>query len=274
MKRVLGVVGMVVGTIGIVLSLAMIVVVWMGRGVVNEELASFIAPIDRGLERAETALGEVEGRLQKMQGGVAQVNATAERLGQTHPVDPRVADAMVDVIERTLGDEYVAIREAYVTVRERTVAALERIEQLSLRFPRLPVPQLPVEELEAIDERLRELDALLRNLRSVIGSVQVPGSELMQRIGTVTQQIETRIGTLASRVNGLESRLDQGQMTLARTQSTLEGWVTQVAIALTGICLYSALLHLSLVLLSRYWAWPPRPAAEADDATHVLVPDA
>jgi hypothetical protein len=261
MKRVLGIGGMIVGAIGIVLSLAMIVVVWMGRGVVNEEVAAFIAPIDRGLERVEAGLGEVEGRLQAMLGAVGQVNAMAERLGQTHPLDPRVADALVDAIERTLGDEYLALRESYVAVRERIAAPLERLEQLSHRFPRLPIPELPVEELQAIDERLREVDTLLRNLRTEVGSIQVPGFDLMQRVATVTQRIETLVGGLASRVSGFKSRVDDAQMALARTQATLEGWVSVGAITLTLLCVYSALLHLSLLLLSRYWVRTPTPAS-------------
>ena len=67
-RRVLGAVGMTLGVIGIIICLASIAGIWIGRGAVNGELASIVAGIDRRLQRVNVALEALESRLERAQG--------------------------------------------------------------------------------------------------------------------------------------------------------------------------------------------------------------
>ena len=80
MKRVRGVIGMTLGVIGIVISLAMLVGTWIGRPSVSSELASISAGIDGRLQRVDAALDELASRLETAQGRVEQASANAMQL--------------------------------------------------------------------------------------------------------------------------------------------------------------------------------------------------
>jgi hypothetical protein len=258
MRRVLGAIGMTLGVIGIVVSLALTVGIWFGRGAVNTELASIVAGIDGRLQRVDAALDALEGRLETAQGRVNQAGANAMQLGQGPAADGPVMDSLREATDR-LVDEYADMRESYVTAREGIVDARERLDQMRRRFPRLPIPQLPGDQLQAIDQRLRDVNASLVQMRLDLGTREGPAERLRDRIVMATNNAATGLGEIVSQVSALESQVDGARTSLEETHSTIEGWVTLGAIILSLLCLYGALLNLCLFVVAR--AWFRRPTA-------------
>src|SRR5262245_45867833 len=90
---------MTLGVVGIVLSLAMIVLIWVGRGMADQALTSYSAAIDSRLERVSTAFGALGGRLDAVGEGGAR-DALAERLAQ-EPASVRLAiQGALQLLER------------------------------------------------------------------------------------------------------------------------------------------------------------------------------
>src|SRR3954470_15857337 len=67
-KRVLGAIGMTLAVIGIIISLANVVGIWVGSGSVRSGVASIGDGIDGRLQRVDTALDELASRLETAQG--------------------------------------------------------------------------------------------------------------------------------------------------------------------------------------------------------------
>src|SRR4051812_13167541 len=147
---------MVLGVIGIVISLGLLIGVWIGRGAVNTELASIVDGIDGRLQRVDAALDQLASRLETAQARANEAITNARQLGQGPLADGPVVDALRETTDQ-LTDTYTDLREWYVTAREGTLDAHERLDQLRQLFPRLPIPELPGDRLQTLDQQLRNL---------------------------------------------------------------------------------------------------------------------
>jgi hypothetical protein len=256
MKRVLGAIGMVLGVIGIAICLALIVGTWIGRGAVSAELASIVAGIDGRLHRVDAALDALEGRLERAQGRVEQSGTIAMQLGRDAAADGPIADALRETADQ-LVDTYGDLRESYVTAREGVVDARERLDQVRQRFPLLPIPELPGDRLQALDQRLRDLNASLVQMRTDLSTREGPVERIRDRIVTATNNVAAGIEEIASQVSDVGARVEGARSSLEETQAAIEGWVTIGAIILSLLCLYGVLLNLCLFVVARAWFRPP-----------------
>ena len=256
MKRVLGAIGMTLGVIGIVVCLASLAGIWIGRAALNDDLASIVAGLDRRLQRVDTALDELESRLERAQGRVEQGGAIAMQLGRDGAADGPIADALRETADG-LVDTYADVRESYVTVREGVLDAHERLDQVRQRFSRLPIPELPGDRLQALDQRLRDVNASLVQMRTDLRTREGPVERLRDRTVMAMNNVAAGIGEIASQMNDFGSRVNVVRASLDEVQATVEGWVTVGAIVLSLLSLYGVLLNLCLFVVARSWFRPP-----------------
>jgi hypothetical protein len=151
------------------------------------------------------------------------------------------------------------MRESFVSAREGIVDTWETLDRLRLRFPILPIPQLPGDRLEALDQRLRDLNASLVQLRTDLRNREGPVERVRDRVVGALNSVSTGLGEAASQVSDVDARVGEARTSLAETQATAEGWVTVAAIVATLLSLYGVLLNLCLFVVGR--AWFRRPAA-------------
>jgi hypothetical protein len=257
-KRALGAIGMTLAVIGIVISAATIIGIWIGRGAVNSELAAIVTGLDGRLQRVDVALDALTGRLETAQGRVDQASATATQLGSGAAADGPVVDALRESTDR-LVDEYADMRESFVSAREGIMDARDVLDRVRLRFPILPIPQLPGDRLDALDQRLRGLNASLVQLRTELGAREGPVERARDRVVAAINTVSTGIGEVASQVSDVDARVGEARTSLTETLDTAERWVTVAAIVATLLSLYGVLLNLCLFVVGR--AWFRRPAA-------------
>jgi chromosome segregation ATPase len=255
-KRVLSGIGMTLAVIGIVISLAMIVGIWSGRGAVSSELASISAGIDGRLQRVDAALDHLTNRLETAQGRVNEASANAMQLGQGSTADGPIVDALGEKADQ-LADDYADMRESFVIAREGIIDARERLDWLRQQFPMLPIPQLSGDQLQALEQRLGDLNASLAQLRIELSTRQGPVAQIRDRVIAALNNVSTGIGEVASQVSAAEARVDGARTSLAETQAAVERWATAGAVVASLLCLYGVLLNLSLFVVARAWFRPP-----------------
>lgn len=256
MKRVLGVIGMTLAVIGIIISVAMIVGIWIGRGAVSSELASISTGIDGRLQRVDAALDQLARRLERAQGRVDGASAVAMKLGEGPAADGPIADALRETADQ-LADDYGNMRDAFATAREGISAASDLLDWVRQHFPMLPIPRLPGDRVQELDQRLTDLNASVTQLRTEMSTRQGPVERLGDRVGATLNNVATSIGEVASQVGGVQARVNDARTTLAETQATAERWVTVGAIVASIFNLYGILLNLCLFVVARAWFRPP-----------------
>jgi methyl-accepting chemotaxis protein len=253
---------MALAVIGIVISVALIVGIWMGRGAVNSELASISAGIDGRLQRVDAALDQLSRRLERAQGRVDGASTVAMKLGEGPVADGPLADALRETTDQ-LADDYADMRDSFATAREGINAASDLLDWVRQRFPMLPIPRLPGDLVQALDQRLTELNASVTQLRTELSTRQGPVERLGDRVGAALNNVATKIGEVASQVRSVQARINDARTTLVETQATAERWVTVGAILASLFNLYGILVNLCLFVVARAWFRPPSamPAA-------------
>ena len=257
MKRVLGGIGMTLAVIGIVLSVATIVGIWIGRGAVNDQLDSIGAGIDGRLQRVDAGVGQIGNRLEMAQGRVNQASVNAAQLGQGS-ADAPVADALRETTDR-LADDVADMRESLASAREVISDTRELLDWVRQRFPILPIPELPGDRLQALDQRVRNLQAAVIQLRTELSTRQGPAERLRDRVVAAMNNVATSIGEMASQVSDVNARVNDARTSVAEPLATVERGVTMAAIVASLLCLYGVLLNLCLFVVARAWFRPPAP---------------
>ena len=255
-RRTFGMVFMVLGGIGLVISLLLIPAVWIGRSFANDQISALAGRVSDPVLQAEEGVGEMRGRVDALRGRIGEVNQQVTSLAARGTIDRQTADRLVALLDSTLGTEFARLREAYVTVRERLRSVLEARDRIQRLLPGYSVPEPPTEELASVDQDLQAIDSSLRQMRANLAEGTLPGTNLLLQVSAGLEQLDQRLGELVAVFDRISVRLDQVQVGLDNAEAQLQWYVTIVAIVLTLLFLYGALLHGALIAAGRSW-WRP-----------------
>jgi hypothetical protein len=272
MRRAAGLVFMIVGVVGLVISLLLLPAIWIGRGYASDQIAAVATGVGAPLDQVDATVAELRGRLESIRGRIREVGEQADAAAQSGTIDQQLAARLVQRLDETVGTEFMRARDAYITLRERVMQAGQLRARLQRLMPWVSIPELPVEDLAAVDRELQALDAAVRDMRTSLTAGVLPGTTLMRQIGEGARQLDARIGTFASLVDRVGERIAQVQTALADAEASLQRWLTIAAIILTLGCLYVAGLHVALIAAGRSWyRRPPTTPAPAPLETQVSV---
>lgn len=260
-RRIIGLIGMIVAVLGIVLSIILIGVTWYGQGVINRQVALLISGVDGGLVRIDGIVGQLNTQIQSVQSRITQVSEDATRASQSGTLDQAVVNRLASRIDRDIGSDYARVRELYGSLSERVAALIDLADRLRA-IPFVSIPDIPTEQLQAVDQRLREFDATMLALQNDLATPNLGVSDAVGRIGERTAKLAEQIGTLTTALTTFQGRLSDIRTALSQTVATVQGWITLASVLLTLLWLYLGFLHVVLFLQGRRW-YRPAPAAPA-----------
>ncbi|HTD76021.1 MAG TPA: hypothetical protein VK898_00185, partial [Chloroflexota bacterium] len=114
---------MIVAVIGMVLFVLLIPAIWVGRGVVDDYVATLAANAHDPLQQAADATAQLRGGMSSMRDGVDQLGQQTDSAVQGGTIENRLADRLITLLDTSVGPAYVQLRESYVALRERLRAA-------------------------------------------------------------------------------------------------------------------------------------------------------
>jgi hypothetical protein len=255
LKRVFGLLFIIVGTIGAVACLLLLPAVWVGRNALNQEVAALSATVGSPLQQVETAVAELHDRVVAVRGRVLQIADLAD----SGTLDRQLADRLLERLSQVGGTDYARLREAYATLRERLTSAMELRDRLQRVIPGLALPRLPAEDLAAVDRDLQAFDTALGDIRATLAAPTPPGTSLGHQLAETLRQIDAGLGALQTRLDTLSATIDRAQATVTDTAERALSTLTTVALGLSIVALYGVLLHLALIASGRSWRVQPRP---------------
>jgi methyl-accepting chemotaxis protein len=253
LKRPLGLLAMIASVLAIVLSLLAIVGIWTGRGAVFERLDAVIVGSDGKLEQVEARAMQLSVRLEDARVRVDSLRSQAETLAEGNQISRRIVEGLLSNLDEEIGADLRDARDNYIAIRERLATISARMEQLRGVFPGLPVLPLPIEELQAVDGRFREIDATIAEIRSQLIDTESPGTSIFTRIAEGSQRLVDGIEEVASVVTSALNSLSNAREGVKVQQAIINDWVTQISLILSGVCVYIALLNVSLFAHGRSW---------------------
>src|SRR5262245_26121863 len=242
----------IAGIVGVVICVAIIVGVWIGRGAIASTVEGLAADVNGAFERAITVTDTVAGRLNEAASSVGSISTEADELSSSaSPSSDRVAALQARVAE--LGDKYRQLRTRYAEVRENVTSAVARLQSVSRFVPGISVPQGAVDALTDFDAKMTELDeALTSTIQGFQDQGGVRGAAA-QALADGAAKIEAAISGAASAVDGVTTRLTSAQTQADNAMNGIGTLLLLAALVISILLIWVLLLNVALWLLGRAW---------------------
>jgi hypothetical protein len=242
-RRVLGFTGQAVGVIGVVVSLALVVAVLLGRGWAVDRTDEAANTVNGALAQGVTLIDTASGRVSEVSGRLGAVVDASSALATNPNPAPGLSAALTAQLQ-PIQDKYIALRSAYTNVKTTVVSAFDRLQTLDRLLPFISIPQGPVDTLTALDAKFQDIDAKVSDLFTTPGSGAV---------NAIAAGIATRATNLQSSLENVTTTLDDVSARVTTLQSNVQTKADQVklmttlaAIVLMLLFVYLAFLHVVL----------------------------
>ena len=271
MRRILGVLVMLAGLLGLVLSLAGLVTVWVAKPTVAhyakttiDTLNDSIVTSQNVMEITRQALG---GTIDSVDALSAMLSTTAAAVEDTQPVfddvDIMMAKTLPSTLEATTDALYTA--QAAARVLESTIQQLDAFRFLLSATPLLsslvPPPEEAYNPEKPMADSLGELASSLEGLPDTFIGMSANLSTTDEKLAAVQENLVTMSGSVAlissslseyeTMITQSKSSMDNLTSILTNIQNNLPTILNAVAIVLT--LLFSWLLAAQVVILSQGW---------------------
>jgi predicted PurR-regulated permease PerM len=263
-KRIFGVVAMIFGVLGVLLFLALLWPIWSAHGTLSDGVTSITTNIEGGIERISSRVEELKTSVTGVRLEVQQINNTAERLVQNTSEDERAREGLVSGLEGRVNPLYLRARESYARLQERTDSTRNTIRAFDMLVPRIDIPELEGDPLPNVGARLSEVDTTLTGVRTDLEGRSRPLNQVAQTIVTATERLDGLLTDISTSVDSYTTRLDSVTARIASTRDQVLGWITGGAAILTVVCVYLALLHVSLFAHGYSWFRRPKEVAATE----------
>ena len=270
-KRILGVITMILAGIGLLISVGVVVLVWLvGYGGISGAVKSVSSDVQGWLSATNQQLDNISTSLTQISTNVQEADTRARALVQANSSDRAGLDGLVDKVESSLGPAYVALRRSYVAVRERGSTISDTLHMVDRLIPVIDIPQFSGDRLQALSERLDQLDERLMEIRSNLADRLQPVRDIAQRVATGLTGVVALLADVTQRAQEFSSQVQDMQARVTEAESTVLGWVMFGSVGLTFLALWQVLLHTSLFIHGLAWFRSARPKVEVAPADVVF----
>ena len=170
-RRATGILGQVVGIVGVVVCLALIVGVLLGRGWATDTVNDVAGSLDAAIARVDPVLATATGSIDALAGRAGEVATAAEAIAGDPNATPQALQGVLDRLG-AVSAGYLELRGTYGGAREQVVSALDRLALIDRFVPGISVPQAPIDALASLDGSIRALDGRVMALIEAGAAVQ------------------------------------------------------------------------------------------------------
>jgi hypothetical protein len=233
-KRILGGVGAFLGGLGLILSIAFIIVVWVVNKPVTEGTVELVGKIEIGLTVANNGLDQADDTLNNVRQQIRDLTEAVPLEG--------LQSTITDII-------------ALVDGIKTTVDTAASVVGLADTFP----VSLLRRDAEPVDTpKLDEASNTLGQISTSLGNVEVLLQERQDSgLGPVGTQVDTQIDDLQTRIQEVNQGVEEGIDTTAQLQEDLPGIIDTIAIVITLLLIWLGVAQYALLVNGWHWVrWP------------------
>jgi ABC-type transporter Mla subunit MlaD len=264
-KRILGVILVVMAAISLIISAGGLVGLWTMKQNAVVAVSDAAALLTDTLNTTDKALAAAEDVLQGSQESIATLLAATQSIASAlrdgQPTLNSVNRLLTQEFPQTLDSMQTAINSASQasTAADDFLREISRIPLLNLNYQ----PDVPLSEsIAGIGRTLRDLPAKLNEigagLQQLNGSLAVIAAQV-DGLGVTIRQIDTSLRDLPSVLRDYQRQLARVLPTLQSIQTGADQIITLFVAALTFILLW--IIAVQIIVLVIGWRWLRDPAA-------------
>lgn len=230
-KKILGVVGIVLGAIGILLAIGAIVVVWVVNTPITDSAGDLLKIAETSLVRVDDVLGRVDDGIQEVR---IFVSDTAEAIPGTQ-LAQRV-DNLFILVESAA--EAADTANQVVGLANKTSSIFRR---------------------DAEDRPIERVATTLDELATKLGEVDERVKEFQEKdvVNEVAMQIDGEITNVQNGVRDINASVGEAQVSVDELQVAVPRWIDIISVILTLVFLWMAVAQLALAGYGVQWVKGP-----------------
>lgn len=247
----LGALAIVVGILGLLLSLAGIGGAVVGRSWAGDRLDELADAARSGLEKAVSVSDEAITALQNGSDEVTTIATTASTLAQS----TTVADTAISALQEKLAplsQRYTELRDRVVVFQEKANSVIETVQRLDRLIPGLELPSGPTDLLQGVGDRLTQIDQSITDMQARAAS-RTGAQETANVIAVSAGRLQDGITKATDVVTQIQEKLVAMQDRVDKAADRLDLYVTAGAAVFGLFWLWIAILNLGLIALGRRW---------------------
>jgi hypothetical protein len=249
-KRIFAGLTLLLGTVGLLLSLAGGVGVWIVKGPVTARATHIFGRIDAALDVADQGLDHVNTSLVRAAERLNSAKEEQRKLARERQKNGAIARMLARTVQQRIAPEIGDANEKLHTVAEAAVVVNSVLEDVG-NFPFLSVSGLDLDRLTEINSRIADLGPAAWELSRLLGE---PGPEDdADAASTQLSRVEQALTTMRGWIAEYESRVARVRERTEELQSRTLFWITPTTVVVSLVCFWIALSQLSI--LFHAWSW-------------------
>jgi hypothetical protein len=250
LRRLVGVIVLVLSAVGIVACLAVIVGVWWFEREASQKVESVSTQLDVGLQRLSSANQDVRRVLKNARDELDQANQqAADRVGD--PEKDRATNRLVrKLIQERVGPQLNTLDGRLATAADVSVVVASLLRSLQ-ESPASQAGGISPEELETAAGRARELSEALRTLQVKVGAGEDAATD--REIADAAKGVSAVLQRCEATVTDWQSHLDAASKELPQFKARVLRWLLLGAVVVTALCAWFTLAQGSL--FAHAWKW-------------------
>jgi len=259
-RRILGILVMIAGILGLVLSLAGLVSVWVVKPTIERSLDNTIATLSSSIDASKNAMVVTEQALSSTVASVqalqTMLSSTATTLQDTNPLIDSLTGFMSDQLPKTVSAASDSLKSAQQAagVLDSAIKSLNNFQTALSGIPllgslvTLPKNDLDYNPRKPLADSLGEIVTQIQDLPKLFG-------DMSQNLGKATSNlstIQTSLTTMSTNIGAISASLEQYKNIVANSQSSmdnLKGLLTNLQVNLDRI------LNIAAVVLTLFLLW-------------------
>ncbi len=269
-RRFLGILVMIAGILGLLLSVTGLIFVWVAKPGVYQSVSTTVASLDTSIESSQAAM-EIAGKT--LTAAVTSVDALSEMLANTattvedtQPVVTQLNTVIGETLPSTLqaaSDSLVSAQQA-AAVLDDAIQSLQTFRMVLSATPLLGAlvqpgeaysPEVPLaDSLGQLATELEDLPGTFTDMSDDIGKADDNLAAIQENLSTMSESvadISTNLSDYETMVTNSQASMTTLKDTLASVQQNLNRILNWTAIILTLFLLW--MLAAQIVIFSQGW---------------------
>jgi hypothetical protein len=249
-KRILAGLVLLLGTAGLLLSVAGGVGVWLVKGPVTDRATRVFGRIEAALDVAEQGLDHVQASLARAAERLDGVRQEQRKLAGEPRRNGALGRLLARTVQQRVAPELGDAHEKLHTVAEAAVVVNSVLEDVG-SFPLLSVSGLDLDRLTELNGRLADVGPAAWELSRLLGE-PAPESD-PDAAGAHLSRIERTLETLRGLVGEYQTQVTQVRQRAEELKTRTLTWVTPTAVLVSFVCFWIAVSQVSLLSHARSW---------------------
>jgi hypothetical protein len=248
-KRILAGLVFLLATVGLLLSVAGGVGVWVIKGPVTERATHVFEHVEAALDVAEQGLDHAQTSLSRATERLNGVKQEQRKLAQAPRRDSLLGRTLARTVQQRVAPDLNDAHETLHTVAEAVVVVNSVLEDLG-NFPLLSATGLDLDRLTEVNSRLADVGPSSWELSRLLGQPE-PGTD--PDSAPQLSQVERTLETMRGFVDQYKMQVTEVRQRTDELKARAFTWITPAAVLVSLVCFWIAVSQVSLLFHARSW---------------------